>query len=105
MAMMIRNALMRFRRMTPARLYQDHARARKLLRGAAPAPALATRRPERLVVTLTTVPERMDRLSPVLHSLLDQTVAADRIVLARPEVSRRSGTAYPHLVPPFPAST
>jgi len=102
MAMMIRNALMRFRRMTPARLYQDHARARKLLRGEAPRPGPAIPRPERLVVTLTTVPERMDRLTPVLHSLLDQTVHADRIVLARPDVSRRSGQPYPQLHPAVP---
>lgn len=98
----IRNALMRFRRMTPARLYQDHARARKLLREAPPARAPSPARPERLVVTLTTVPERMDRLQPVFRSLMDQTVAADRIVLARPAVSRRSGQPYPPLDPPFP---
>jgi hypothetical protein len=98
----IRNALMRFRRMTPARLYQDHARARKLLREAPATRPPSAERPERLVVTLTTVPERMDRLAPVLRSLLDQTVAADRIVLARPEVSRRSGQPYPRLDPPFP---
>ena len=100
--MMIRNALMRFRRMTPARLYQDHARARKLMRDVPPARPSSPARPERLVVTLTTVPERMDRLAPVFRSLLDQTVAADRIILARPEVSRRSGQPYPRLDPPFP---
>lgn len=100
--MRIRNALMRFRRMTPARLYQDHSRARKLMReDPAPRPP-APARPERLVVTLTTVPERMDRLAPVLRSLLDQTVPADRIVLARPEISRRSGRPYPALEPAFP---
>ncbi|MDP2801993.1 MAG: hypothetical protein Q8O26_08935 [Phreatobacter sp.] len=54
------------------------------------------------MVTLTTVPERMDRLAPVFRSLLDQTVAADRIVLARPDVSRRSGLPYPRLDPPVP---
>lgn len=96
---MIRNALMRFRRMTPARLYQDHARARKLKQGAEPAVRTRDPRPERLVVTLTTVPERMDRLGPVLRSLVDQTVAADRIVLARPDISRRSGAPYPPLDP------
>ena len=100
--MKIRNALMRFRRMTPARLYQDHARARKLLRQAPPPRPAPQARPERLVVSLTTVPERMDQLAPVLRSLTDQTVPADRIVLARPEVARRSGKPYPLLDPPFP---
>lgn len=99
---MIRNALMRFRRMTPSRLYQDHVRARKLLRAdPAPRPARPPRA-ERLVVTLTTVPERMGRLAPVFRSLADQTVAADRIILARPQVSRRSGRPYPPLTPAFP---
>jgi hypothetical protein len=99
---MIRNALMRFRRMTPARLYQDHRRARKLRHEAAEPRPPAAARPERLVVTLTTVPERMDKLAPVFRSLMDQTVRADRILLARPHHSRRSGVPYPALTPPFP---
>ena len=96
---MIGNALNRFRRMSPLRLIRDIRRARRLSgspfkpvdMGQAPAPS----RPERLVVSLTTVPERMTLLGPVLRSLTDQTVAADRIILWRPETSRRSGLAYP----------
>lgn len=101
-AMVVRNALMRFRRVTPARLYQDRMRVRKLMREAPPPRSAPPPRPERIVVSLTTVPDRMDKLAPVLRSLVDQTVPADRIVLARPEVSWRSGKPYPPLDPPFP---
>lgn len=103
MMMKIRNALMRFRHMTPARLYRDHTRARRLMRDDAALPPRPPQpRPERLVVSLTTVPERMDQLGPVLRSLLDQTEPADRIVLARPEVSWRSGKPYPPFAPAMP---
>ncbi|QCI66059.1 hypothetical protein [Phreatobacter stygius] len=92
--MTLANTFMRFRRMSPLRLVRDIARARRLMLSEPgrrpPAP-----RPERLVVSLTTVPERMDRLQPVLRSLIDQTVPADRIIVWRPAVSRRSGLAYP----------
>src|SRR5690606_16613106 len=50
---------------------------------------------ERLVVSLTTIPERMPFLRPVLDSLLEQDRAPDRIVLALPERSLRSGRPYP----------
>jgi hypothetical protein len=52
-------------------------------------------RPERLVVTLTTIPARASRLRTVLRSLLDQTEPADRIVLCLPWASRRDGAPYP----------
>lgn len=59
----------------------------------APSPIPATRR-ERLVVSLTTIPERAHRLRPVLRSLLDQSEPADRLILALPRRSLK-GTAYP----------
>lgn len=92
------NTFMRFRRMTPVRLARDIARARRLIR-AAPAARPRPERPERLVVSLTTVPERLDKLAPVLRSLIDQTVPADRIIVWRPAVSRRTGLAYPQAGP------
>ncbi len=98
----IRNALMRFRRMTPARLYQDHARARKLLREDVPVRPPSPARPERLVVTLTTIPERLPTLDAVLRSLLDQTCAADRIVVNWQTHALRDGAPYPP-PPPLPA--
>lgn len=99
---MIRNALMRFRRMTPARLYQDHARARKLLRGYVPERPPAPARPERLVVTLTSIPERLPTLPAVLRSLIDQTCPPDRIVLNWQTHGIRDGAPYPP-PPPLPA--
>lgn len=48
----------------------------------------------RVIVTLTTLPSRVDLLRPVLASLLDQTVPPARIVLALPDVSRREQAAY-----------
>lgn len=92
--MMLANTFMRFRRMSPLRLARDIARARRLMREA-PWRPLAAPRAERIVVSLTTVPERMDQLTPVLRSLIDQTVAADRIIVWRPATSRRSGLPYP----------
>lgn len=51
-------------------------------------------RAERVVIALTTVPERAGALRRVLSSLLDQSEPADRIVLALPRTSLR-GAAYP----------
>ena len=38
----------------------------------------------RVVISFTTVPERMDKLKPMLNSLLDQTVRVDQIALNLP---------------------
>lgn len=96
---MLRNALMRFRRLTPGRFVADKRRARALVQGSAlPQRAAAKTCAVRLVVTLTTIPERIGALGPVLRSLLDQTVPADRIILWRPERSRRTGQPYPPAV-------
>lgn len=89
-----RNALARFRRLPPARLFGDHARARRIRRGVAVAGARSPR-PERVVVTLTSIPDRRDSLAPALFSLIDQTWPADRILLAWPDKSLRTGAAYP----------
>lgn len=69
-------------------------RALRLHAGAPATKALPQPRAERLVVSLTTIPARTRSLGPVLRGLLDQTLAADRIVLALPKTSLR-GEAYP----------
>ena len=64
--------------------------------------APAARRPSKaggpgtsgLVVTLTTLPGRIEKILPALNSLLDQTVPPDRIFLALPAFSRREQKAY-----------
>ena len=47
------------------------------------------------MVTLTTLPERADRILPTLRSLLDQTCPADRILVAWPTRALRSDLPYP----------
>jgi hypothetical protein len=80
----------------PRRLVSDHLRALRFHLGG-PERFVANRdpRPERLVVTLSTTPARARHLAATLRSLIDQTVAPDRIVLALPRVCRRDGSAYP----------
>ncbi len=90
-------AAARLRNVAPARLLTAGLRALAFNLGLGP---LVFRRdvsgrPERLVVTLTTTPARARHVGPALRSLIDQTVAADRIVLALPSVSRRDGAFYP----------
>ncbi|MFI5778925.1 hypothetical protein [Nocardia sp. NPDC051570] len=84
----------RFGNATLASVTHDLARAARLLRRD-PAPRTVPARAERVVVTLSTVPQRRGHLRPVLRSLLDQTVPPDRLLLAWPHHSRRSGSAYP----------
>lgn len=59
-------------------------------------------RPERLIVSMTTIPERSEFIRPALRSLIDQSCPADRILLAWPRRARRTGRSYP-LPPPLPA--
>lgn len=99
----------RFYRLPPGALARDVARAVRLHAPVLPAPALAAERrsavpprPERVVVTLTTVPGRLPRLRPVLRSLLDQSWPPDRVLLALPSHSLRTGRPYPP-PPPLPA--
>ncbi|WP_447002206.1 hypothetical protein ACRAKI_20975 [Saccharothrix isguenensis] len=86
--------LQRFRNSTPASAVHDLVRAARLfLRDPATRPPVS--RPERVVVTLTTVPDRLTYLRPALRGLLDQTSPADRVVLAWPRQSLRTGMPYP----------
>ena len=49
---------------------------------------------KRCVVSLTSTPERVFKIRPVLESLLSQTVAPDAIILTLPHVFRRNGAPY-----------
>ncbi len=89
-----RRALTRFRRLPPWTLAGDVLRAWRLARYD-PAPRTMAPRPERLVVAMTTIPERAGQITPALRSLLDQSCPADRILLAWPARARRSGAPYP----------
>lgn len=94
----VRNALARYRRMSPGRIIADMARARRLRNAGAKPVATSKLRLDvgrRVVVSLTTIPERVDLIGPALRGLMDQTLPADRIILAWPRASRRSGAAYP----------
>lgn len=78
------------------RLVMDYIRAARFhLGGPKVFAADRSGRPERLVVTLSTTPSRARHLLPTLRSLIDQTLAANRIVLALPRTSRRDGAPYP----------
>jgi len=91
-----RRAVARFAAVTPGRLAAGYARALRLhWRGPQRFAPNNSARATRLVVTLSTTPRRARRLLPALRSLIDQSVAADRIILALPRVSRRDATPYP----------
>jgi hypothetical protein len=90
----VRRALGRFRRTPPWRVASDALRAARLHRSD-PVSRAPDARPERLVVALTTVPDRLARILPALRSLLDQSCMADRLLLAWPSHSRRTGERYP----------
>ena len=53
----------------------------------------------RVIVSLSTVPDRIDNLRPTIRSLLKQTRPPDEIVLAIPEFSVREGQCY--IVPEY----
>jgi cellulose synthase/poly-beta-1,6-N-acetylglucosamine synthase-like glycosyltransferase len=53
----------------------------------------------RVIVSLSTVPDRIDKLGPTLQSLLKQTRPPDEIVLAIPEFSIRE--QRPYVVPEY----
>jgi len=57
-------------------------------------PASGVKALPRIVVTLSTLPGRIDKIFPALNSLLDQTLMPERIILAIPEYSRREQKAY-----------
>ena len=49
---------------------------------------------DRVVVTLTTIPERIDKIQATLNSLLDQSCSPDAIYLAIPKISRITNKPY-----------
>ena len=53
----------------------------------------------RVIASLSTVPDRIDNLSPTIRSLLKQTRAPDEIVLSIPEFSVRE--QRPYVVPKY----
>jgi hypothetical protein len=53
----------------------------------------------RVIVSLSTVPDRIDKLGPTIRSLLKQTRSPDEIVLAIPEFSIRE--RRPYIVPKY----
>jgi GT2 family glycosyltransferase len=55
----------------------------------------------KVIVSLTTIPPRMAKVTETLHSLLAQSVAPDHILLTIPRAYRRSEYAYSEL-PPVP---
>ena len=57
-------------------------------------PASGVKALPRIVVTLSTLPGRIDKIFPALNSLLDQTLMPKQIILAIPEYSRREQKAY-----------
>ena len=76
-----------------ARFVEMHARSSAPIvrRGQrAPRPEV----PDRVVVSLTTIPDRIDRLRPTLNSLVDQSRRPDAIYLNLPERSRREQRHY-----------
>lgn len=90
----VRRGLGRFRHVPPLRLLTDVVRAVRLHALTPSAPPIPAR-PERIVVSMTTIPERASRIMPALRSLLDQTCPADRILLAWPAHSLRTNAPYP----------
>jgi hypothetical protein len=91
----IARALARYRNPDLWTILALHARAFRLHWWKARPPAAPPARAERVVVTLSTIPARAHRIGPALASLLDQTVAPDRIILCLPRRARLSGQPYP----------
>lgn len=84
----VRRALFRFRYTTPFSVTRDVTRSIRLLRHD-PMPRTLTPRPERIVVSMTTIPERASKIAPALRSLLDQSCPADRVLLAWPSPAKQ----------------
>ena len=55
--------------------------------------------PDQVVVSLTTIPDRLPNIRPTLNSVLDQSRRPDAIFLNLPTESRREGRRYE--IPPF----
>lgn len=84
----------RFRNVPAASIPSLYWRALRL-QYADPARLPPPPRTERVVISLSTIPRRVGYLRAVLNSLIDQTVTADRIVLALPHYSSRERRPYP----------
>lgn len=91
----IARSLARYRTPSLTQIAALYARAWRLHQGRIPLPVPMPARVERVVVSLSTIPARAAALAPVLHSLMDQTEPADRIILNLPLASRRTGKPYP----------
>lgn len=75
------------------RYVEVHLRpARVFVRRHAAAPRCDVK--DRVVVSLTTIPDRLVHIRPTLHSLLDQSRRPDAIQLNLPTESRREGRGY-----------
>jgi len=83
----VRRALLRYRHTTPVSVARDVMRSIHLRRND-PLPRAKTARPERVVVSMTTIPERVSKIAPALRSILDQSCPADRVLLAWPSEAR-----------------
>ncbi len=95
----IRRALLRYRHTTPISVAHDVMRSIRLHRQD-PAVRTLTPRPERFVVSMTTIPERVDKIVPALRSVLDQSCPADRVVLAWPWAMNARGCPKLPRLPP-----
>ena len=85
-----------------ALLFYRRRRQRTFIRA-----ALAERKisdDRRLIVSLSTLPDRIDRLGPTIRCLLNQTRPPDEIVLALPQFSVRQNRRYtvPNYLRDFP---
>ncbi|KAJ1446438.1 hypothetical protein M885DRAFT_546527 [Pelagophyceae sp. CCMP2097] len=76
-------------------------RLHELEADAALAPQVAARNRTRLIVSLTTLPGRIEQIRPVLETLLSQTLAPDEIIVAVPLKASRLGETR---VPPWLAA-
>ncbi len=90
----LHNQMVRFRYLSPRQVLADYRRAARLAQGRVAMAQPVSPGPERLVVSLTTIPARLADLRPTLLSLMEQTRPPDRLILALPNHSCRDGRPY-----------
>lgn len=56
---------------------------------------------QRIVVSLTTSPTRINYIEPVINSICNQTIKPDYIYLNLPRVFKRNNTTFSHILPSF----
>lgn len=61
----------------------------------------STRRRLKTIVSLTTSPKRIDKIKPMLDSIMAQSYPPDRIVLNLPRVFKRTGDTFVDPLPQF----